>query len=389
METIHNIPSYIRIEPYGRTVDVPVVAGASTVNVRAVAGDTLDFYFPKGYAYDLRTLGMFFRYFCLPYSTPKSGANQSLPKDTECMIQTLEVYLGGQKVNWIQNYNQVFFLMSLYGADSDFTLNRSGVLNTYTNGRASQIADLDGIQFCCEKWLGLLGLPIVLDTKKWGELVVKVTLAPAYITTSNSPLHSYGLSDIYMRVKCYSNYNGENPNHLEFDDFKSSITRENSTNTKNSLIVNSSKIDYALGRILRSDAFNKATIFAIGTGSVTAFGSVLDGPILRTWNFSVNNNNVFRYSPSKAEGPKTVLDLFKSRAINTNAQVTLVSATTNAEFDRLWACGADIGFVNEIPEQVEISFTTEGTGTGCWAVFIVKVTSSIDIGENGEVIYTP
>jgi hypothetical protein len=383
MDTLHNVPSYVKVDPYGRVTDVNVVAGASTVAVRAVAGDTLDFYFPKGYI-DLSTLAMYFRYFCLPYSVAKSGTAQSLPKDTECMIQTLEVYLGGKRVNWIQNYNQMFFLWSLYGADAEFRANRDAVLNMHTNGRASQVADLDGVQFCIEKWLGILGLPIVLDTHKWGQLVVKVTLAGPHITTSNSTLHSYGLSDVYMRVKYLENYNGETPSYLEFDDFKSIMNREPNYNQKTTLTVNSSRIDYALGRILRFDAFNKGNGFAIGAGTVTTFGTTVDGNNVRTWNFSVNNNNVFRYNPSVAEGVKTVLDLMHSKSINTNTQVT----NGFPNFDRQWVCGAELGFINEYPVQAEIGFLTESsTSVPGFALLIVKTTSSLEMDKDGNIVH--
>lgn len=382
MDIIHNVPNYFKVDPYGKAFDINVTAGASTVAIRAVAGDTLDFYFPKGYI-DLKTLGMYFKYFCLPYTTAKSGTTQSLPKDTECMIQTLEVYLGDKRVNWIQNYNQMFFLWSLYGADADFRANRDSVLNMHNNGRATPVTDLDGVQFCMEKWLGLLGLPIVLDTYKWGQLVVKVTLAGAHITTSNSTAHSYGVSDVYMRAKYLENYNGDLPNYLEFDDYKSIISREPSYNQKTNLIVNSARIDYALGRVLRFDAFNKANIFAIGTGSVPAFGTTVDGNNLRNWNFSVNNKNIFRYNPSVGEGVKTVLDLMESKAINTNIQIT----NSFPNFDRVWACGTELGFVNEYPVQVEIGFTTEGTGGLCFVILIVKTTSSLEMTKDGQIVH--
>lgn len=384
MDIIHNVPSYLRIEPYGRTQDVNVVAGASTVPVRAVAGDVLDFYFPKGYI-DLRTLGMLFRYWLLPFGIAKSGTSQALPKDTECLIQTLEVYLGGKRVNQIQNYNQIFALLSLYGFDAEFRTNRDNYTNIWTNGRTAQATDLDGLQFCCEKWLGLLGLPVVLDTYTWGQLHIKITLAPSSVTTSNHTGHSWGLSDLFMRVKYYENYNGDLPSHLEFDDFKSILERSPNYNTKTNLTVNSSRIDYVLGRLLRFDAFNKASGLGVSTGNVTAFGTVASN--IDAWNISVNNNNIFRYRPSIADGIKSVLDFMPSKSINTgivfNAAVTA--------FERQWVCGAELGFTSEIPVQVEIGFVTEATTAGlsvaCLPLLIVKTTSSLELDRNGQVIH--
>lgn len=384
MDIIHNVPSYLKIEPYGRTQDVNVVAGASTVPVRAVAGDTLDFYFPKGYI-DLRTLGMLFKYYCLPYSVAKTGTAQAIPKDTECMIQTLEVYLGGRRVNYIQNYNQIFYLMSLYGFDAEFRTNRDNYTNIWTNGRTAQATDLDGIQYCCEKWLGLLGLPVVLDTHTWGQLHIKITLAPTSITTSNSTSHSWGVSDLFMRVKYYENYNGDLPSHLEFDDFKSILERSSNYNSKTTITVNSSRIDYVLARALRFDAFNKASGLAVGTGTVTSFGATAN--YIDAWNITVNNNPVFRYRPSIADGVKTVLDMMPSRTINTN----IAFSTAQTAFERQWVCGAELGFTSEIPQQVEIGFTMEANASGlsvaCLPLVIVKTTSSLELDRSGQVIH--
>jgi hypothetical protein len=380
MDIIHNVPSYVKIEPYGHSQDVNVVAGASTVAVRAVAGDTLDFYFPKGYI-DLKTLSMFFKYFCLPFSVAKSGVTQALPKDAECMIQTLEVFLGGKRVNYISNYNQIFHLLSTYGADAEYRTNRDTFQNVWNNGRTSTTTDLDNVQFCCEKWLGLLGLPVVLDTHTLGQLHIKITLAPAYITTSNSQLHSWGMADLFMRVKYYENYDGDLPNYLEFDDFKSILERSTTYHQKINLIVNSSRIDYALGRTLRSDIYSKPNALAFGT--VVTFGTFANE--VASWNFTVNNNNIFRYRPTPADGIKTVLDMLPSKSMNAPS----VAASGNAAFERHWVCGADLGFVSDIPQQVEIGFVTEGiNATGnCFPLLIVKTTSSIEIGRDGQVIH--
>lgn len=382
MDIIHNVPNYVRIDPYGKAVDVNVTAGASTVAVRAVAGDTLDFIFPKGYI-DLRSLSLFFKYFCLPYSVAKSGTTQGLPKDTECLIQTLEVYLGGKRVNHITNYNQIFFLMSLYGFDANFKASREVVANMFTNGRASTVTDLDGVQFCMDKWLGLLGLPIVLNTHKWGDLLVKITLAGTHVTTSNSTLHSWGMNDAYMRVKYYENYTGDDTNYLEFDDFKSIMTRELNYNQKTNLIVNSSRIDYVLARPIRFDAYSKASGFGIGSGTITLFGTTAES-LLRTWNISVNNVNIFRYNPTLSDGIQTVLDIMNNKAINTNLQV----ASPYFEFGRQWVCGAELGFVNEKPVQVEIGFITEGSATtACLPLVIVKTTSSLEMTRDGQIVH--
>lgn len=325
---------------------------------------------------------MFFKYFMLPYSVAKSGTAQALPKDAECMIQTLEVNLGGERVNQITNYNQIFNLLSLYGFDAEFRASRDNYLNVGNNGRTSTVADLDGVQFCCEKWLGLLGLPVVLDTHTLGQLHIRITLAPALITTSNSTLHSWGMSDIFMRVKYYENYNGDLPSHIEFDDFKSILDRAPSHNQKTTLLVNASRIDYILARVLRFDAFSKATVLATSTGNVLPFATTAGN--VDTWNISVNNNQLFKYRPTVPEGIKTVMDFLKTKSVNAGIQY---NSAGNA-FERNWVCGAELGFISEIPTQAEIAFTTEGlTTAACFPLLIVKTTRAIEIGKHGEVVH--
>jgi hypothetical protein len=117
------------------------------------------------------------------------------------MLQSLEVYLGGTKMNYINNYGQIFNLLSTYAFGAEHQIYRGTYQNNWVNGRVAGAANLDGVQFCMQKWLGLLGLPVVLDTNKLGQLHIRLTLAPSWITNSNSSIHSWGIYDTYMKVK--------------------------------------------------------------------------------------------------------------------------------------------------------------------------------------------
>jgi hypothetical protein len=380
MNVIHNVPSYVKIEPYGKTTDVAIVAGASTVNVRAVASDVLDFYFPKGYI-DLSSLDMLFKYFCLPYAAVSS--TQAIPKDTECLIQTLEVYLGGKRVNYITNYNHIFFILSHYGSDATYRAKRDSFQNIWTNGRPTAVASIDGNQFCCDKWLGLLGLPIVLDTHTLGQLHVRVTLAPPQATLSNNTSHSWGISDVFMRVKYYENYDKELPRYIEFDDFKSILNSATSHNQTTNLIVNSSRIDYVLGRLLRPDALTKGAALVADILTTILYASVPGG--LTSWNFAVNNKQIYRYKPTTADALASVLEVFKNGNVMNSNSAPFNSST---RIDRALTCAAEVGFQSEIQEQVEISYITEGTsGTGCFPLLIAKLTASLEITKDGQVIH--
>ncbi|KXZ46494.1 hypothetical protein GPECTOR_43g931 [Gonium pectorale] len=65
----------------------------------AVAGDCLRFTIPQG-VWDLSTLRLWF------LATMNGTANnQSLPRDVETLIETLEVWVGDARVQTIQYYN--------------------------------------------------------------------------------------------------------------------------------------------------------------------------------------------------------------------------------------------------------------------------------------------
>lgn len=380
MDIIHNIPSYQKIEPYGKTAEFNATFNGVTKSVSAVAGDVLDFYFPKGYI-DLKTLSMMFKYMNIGTVT---GTAQGLPKDTECMIERLEVWLGDKKVNDIINYNQIFFILSWYASTAEFVAQRQSYRNIYTNGRPVSATSLDNVKFCCDKWLGLLGKPVVLDTHTLGQLRISVTLANSYVTSSTSQLNSYGVREVYMKVKYYENYIGDLPKYIEFDEFKSIKTRATSYNQKTDIIVNNNRIDYVVARNLFENHLVKGTSLNADILTTNAFLSRAEN--VAYWNILVNNNPIFKFRPENQDAYNVMFDMFHDTAKN----ISQLSSTEIVTFNRAWTCGAELGFVNEKKEQVEISFLTEGvnpfvTSASNFPLVIVKCTSSLELHADGHV----
>jgi hypothetical protein len=368
------------VEPYGRQA-YNLTAGASTITVQAIANDTVDFYFPKGYI-DLKTLSMFFDYFCLPYTTAISGTAQALPRDTECMIDQLEIYLGGKKINHISHYNQIFYILSTYAMGAEHFANRNTYQNNWTNGRTSLSPSLQGTTFCCKKWLGLLGKDLVLDTNVLGQLHIRITLAHPQITTSNNAAHSWGVNNLYMTVKYYENYTGDLPKYIEFDDYKSILLQHPNHNATSTLIVNSSRIDWAIGRTIRNDIFTKVAVIPTEFSSVVYFTSAAGGPT--NWNILVNNNPLYRYDADMKDALFSMYELFPDGCINPGQTNTTVSRT----LERSWACGSKLGFQSEMPEQVEFTLTCKGTASlGCFSIFMVKTLPTLEITKDGQIIH--
>lgn len=379
---MNNIPSYCRIEPYGNTSVFDTTVNGVTKTVNAEAGDTLDFYFPKGYI-DLTTLAMLFKYINIG---TLSGTSQALPKDTECLIDRLEVFLGDTQIHNIANYNQLFYILSTYAFPPEFTTVRSNFRNVYNNGRPVLATTLDGVRFCMDKWVGLLDENIILDTKTLGQLHIRMTLGGANVPSSNSVLNSWGMTDIYMKVKYYENYDGELPSRLEFDNFKSIKLQQRNYRQSTTLIMNCKQIDYVLARPLFASHLVKQTTLNTDIGTTTCF--VTNAEMIGYWNILINGNPIFKFRPDAQDALSSMGDLFPYGCGNG----AILSATEQSAFNRAWCCGSEVAFINDKDEEIEISFVTEpqgaGSTTSCYPLIIGKCTSTIDINAGGGFKFT-
>jgi hypothetical protein len=169
------------------------------------------------------------------------------------------------------------------------------------------------------------------------------------------------------------------PRYLEWDDYKSLATREGTHNFTMTMKVFSSKIDWALCKILRADHRNKTGIDGNYNTSQAFYGPT-GGQVL-AWNIAVNNMNVFKYKASPVDALLALHDIFGNK-MSTTGVLSLFNTNTYA---RIFAAGAELDFANEVPQDVEITYTNEGsTAQICFPVMIVKTTSSMEIGANGD-----
>lgn len=377
-----NTPSYYRVEPYGNSDSFDVTINGVTKTVNAQASDTLDFYFPEGYI-DLTSLAMMFKYINIGTLV---GTSQALSKDTECLIDRLEVFLGDTQIHDIRNYNQIFYILSMYAFPPEFATQRAIYKNLYTNGRPAIVTTLDGIRFCMDKWLGLLGEDIVLDTKTLGRLHIRLTLGGINVTTSNPITNSWGMTDIYMKAKYYENYDGDLPTKIEFENFKSLKQQKSSMRQRSTFIMNCKQLDYVLARPLYSLHNVKNIAFQNNIG--TTYWFVTSGEFLSTWNILINNNPIFKYRPDNQDALSSMGDLFPNGCRN----LAVAPTDETGAFNRAWCAGCEVGFVNEAGEQIEITFVTEALGAGittvCYPLIIGKCTSTIEVKKGGGMEFT-
>lgn len=361
---LKNKVKHHRITPYGNQ---------GTIN----PDDVIDFYLPQYGFLELESLLM---YFDVTFNTSNAGATQhAFPRDAECVIQTLEVFVNGVMVNNIQNYNQLFRILSDYAFDGDSLLSRYAMRNTLFNGSiALATAANAGGTYACGKWLGLFGEQGVIDLSK-NSIHIRITVSPRHIIISPNAANSFSLSNVYLTAKYYENYTGEVKNQITFADFKS-ILQHNPTSTQETYLKLFTKnVDYVIGTLLAS---NFRTIFnVISANQFTSnfFNRANTVSNISSWNFKVNQHPIFNYAPRGLEGLVCIKDVFPE---GVNNQMLAATAGFSSFFTNRFICAANVGFINQDPEEVELSFnTTEvvGSNVANFSLLIAKIDNTIPL----------
>jgi hypothetical protein len=146
-------------------------------NIRYVtSGQAVTYSIPPGAVYDLSTLRMHVKGAHGPTVDPAPIA--TIPSPCECVIDTLNVSVGGDQMNQISNYGQLFAAWSRFNTPArDFgrrmmTSAASSAMQNPTDRRAPGT-----MRFIISSWLGLLGSGAKLDTEKRGPLSIEIVFA--------------------------------------------------------------------------------------------------------------------------------------------------------------------------------------------------------------------
>lgn len=331
-----NTVKYMQILPYGMQ--------------NSLAPDSVvDFYFPQHGFLDLYSLLMYYDV------TMSTAGTCAWPRDGESVIQRLEVFVNGKQVNCIDNYQQVYRILSDFGYfPIENALNRYSMRNALLNGNPSaQAASSVNGTYYAKNWLGIFNEHGVIDMSK-NDIHMRITLSPRQIICSPATTDTWSLSNVYLTCTYYEKYDGEVLKNVEFSDFKSIVQYNPTTTQETYLKLFTKNIDYVVGTILRTT--NK-TISTGLTGNIsnTRFfarnGTLTD---YATWNFKVNQRPIYNYAPRTIEFIESMLCLFPN---SFRDAVLGVLSTTNITAD-CFAVGGKVGFLNSDPEEVEVSFTT-------------------------------
>lgn len=367
----------VQVKPYGKTT-TKTVNGFET---HVENDETVTFQFPRG-VIDLSTLQFMFRYARL--GVPSTD---TLPKDTETLIDELEVRLGSTVVNRISNYQQLFFMLSAYSRDADWMQSTKAFPRLWTNRRCMS-ANVINWPYGMDTFLGFLGCKQVIDTRKTGLLTVRMRLGPSNTVNSSVPTNQWGMRDPFFRVH-YLPDSAPSVERVVFEDFTSIHETFPGYDCKSTLIVDGRrKIDYVLARQVRS--VNYETRFSGFDGNVGLTQRfVATGNHVETWEFYLNNTALHSYQPSAVEALLSMRELFPDGVVNMEMTGNPVE---DNNFHKPWCVGMRLDLPQrEDGQQWEIAFETSAVASAVndkqHTFLYAKTTSTVDC-SSGKLILT-
>lgn len=367
-----------KVQPYGATSLKTITDTSVDYTCHVLSGDTMVFQFPEGII-DLSTLQFIFT-----YTRVGRSANDTLPKDTECLIDELEVKLGDTVVNKISNYQQLFWMLSSYAMDADWYLGTNAYTRTWTNRRVPTTAVISGNTFGMDTFLGFLGCKQVIDTRKTGKLTVRIRVTDRFAINTNVSANNWGFTNPFFRVHYLPESSATLASaKITFDDFTSIRQSHPGYDSRTTLIVDGrKKLDYVLARqVTTANVDLRNNAFDTGVGLTQRFVSTQSN--MATWDFLVNGQPLHSYEPLAEEGPISMRELFPKGCVNLN----LASAPSNDNcFFKVWAAGMRLDLPQrEDGQQWEVSFETTAAVTGNFQyTFLYAKTTSIVDATSGK-----
>jgi hypothetical protein len=145
------------------------------------SGRIMTYTLPVGHVYDLSTLRL--HLVCHHDATVDPGPISTIPSPAECLIDTLNVSLGGYQMNQLNNYGQLFAAWSRFNTPSkDF--GRRMMTSAASSSMQQPIDRRSGgsMRVILSGWLGILGSGALIDTEVRGPMNIELTLADESVT---------------------------------------------------------------------------------------------------------------------------------------------------------------------------------------------------------------
>lgn len=366
----------VKVHPYGHSARKTVQHQGLNHSVNAMNGETITFQFPHG-VIDLSKLVLPFKYVRL------GSGNDLLPRDTETLIDELEVRLGDTVVNKISHHQQLFFIQSTYGQDADWVATNISNQRVWNNRRIIQtLTNMDGWEFVMTHFLGLLGSGAVIDTRKTGKLTVQIRLADNATLTQSNTASTWGVRDMFFRAH-YLPDDAPSVDRVLFDDYTAMRMAFPSYDSRVTLVVDGRrKLDYVLARHVPVNLHDvKASSVDNGVRVTNRFRT--EAWNVMTWDVFVNGVSPHTFKSIYSEAVSSLRDIWPRGVVNVD---TTQSPFPTNFLGKVWAAGVLLDLPQrEDGQQHEISFETVGTFPNAdqpvYVFLYAKTTSAIDVSS--------
>ena len=180
------------------------------------------FHLPNASILDLST-------FSLHFNAAIDGAAADkpcgFPKDIDCLIDILSIYMNGVQVCYIQNYNQLWRIlndyqnsietqskdMALYNSDPSVQYNLSDtgdIVKYIKHANAAKTMPVSVAKsssfYSISRWIGLLGnkMANIVDTNLVGTIEIRIQWAPASVLWANTTTKPTGYTLTNLTAYC-------------------------------------------------------------------------------------------------------------------------------------------------------------------------------------------
>jgi hypothetical protein len=342
-------------------------------------GERICYTLPSGRVYDLSTLRMHVVAKYEAYTNRTVGPLATIPSPCECLIQTLDVSVGGMQLNQINNYGQLMAAWSRYNTPSKewgrrmVTSCARAALQPLGMNRQQQTYPAGSFLVIFNTWLGLLGSGARLDTGARGALEIEITMADKRIT--GKPL----LYETFVTVDELPGGSGDAS--ISFSDWRTTLSECQNDLPMATLQTNNvpgHHLQYVAATLLFQDHLDEAqaTRPVVNLGFTEAFRHTSLGITSYRFDF---DHNIFTHEVRYFEFLDRLREAMKGNTSSLELPLLMTADVGPADLrledlcDNIWLAGESVAGKG-LPEGiVEVSFRTKApTPLFCYVFLFAK-----------------
>ena len=321
-----------------------------------------------------------------------SANNMSLPRDTETMVQQVDVWVGSDHVQHTTHYGQLFRTVMDYMVPTWKQYNRGYLCNSLyiPDGLNDAVwFNIKDRMQAMNLWLGFLGCNAVLDTRNTC-VRIELTLAPNTVLVADSASATFKMDNVCLLLHELGDDQASKVTaNVRVDNFMCSLQHNVSYSQEVQLNVPTRQLDWVIGTFLPSDyaarAISTSTdyngssyYFVHGTGEK-------DVPSPFSWNFIVDSKDAIGYYPDVDEAQEYVRTIWPygcgpvNGMLCTDGVMQTVSREQMQKY--MWATGVNLQRKSKPNENgFNVMFRTQAPGSTLasnFSLLMAKFTSTL------------